>query len=172
MELGLAQSRQGSVEASIDLSEAVPQGYVWSGPIRGNAQAWKLSSRDDLDQCGPGTWQRFATVPRVWREGSTKDEAHFQISSSVRQTLPAPGTYFVLAEAGTDDLAVPNPRAQWMRDWSIGSDEAIEFAGEQPQVFKALELSAFAELMEKELRNQVKDERVMRRFGFVLQVNR
>lgn len=171
MSLDTARARQGTIRASIDLGERVRDGFVWHGPIDARAQAWKLSQPADLDQCNPDTWRRFATLQRVWRQGASDGEAIFELTSNIGQTLVPPGTYFVLAEVGTSGLAVPNPDAAWMREWSISSEGAQALAAERSEAFKALDLASFAELMERQLADQLKDGRVMRRLGFVIQIS-
>lgn len=172
-ERGLAQLQRGSIGAVHDPSAAFPEGAVWSGPARLTTRVWRLSDPAGLDQCAAGTWREIPRLANAWRPAGTEiGSTDFALDSRSTAPLADGNIYYVLAEMGTNGLTVPNPQAQWLRDWSLSPAESAAFAADQPTSFKALNLASLAELMEREVARQRPSGVTALRFGFIVQVDR
>lgn len=170
--LGLEHAEQGrgTLEGTFDWAPQA-QSTVWQGDLIGRTRVWRLQDEKMLNECRAGSWTELPSLPGTWQPADEPGRFKFSVDHRLGDKLPAPGTYYLLAELGVSGLTVPNPQTRWMEEWSLSPDDAAGFVQERPTAFKALNLGRFRTILDEEFKRQQGDRtRLTRRTGFLLRL--
>lgn len=173
LDLGIAESQNGQLGRTFDIDTNLRPGLVWQGQLNGTTTAWRLTDEDGLSECRPGTWQRVDELNGLWQPRPNEPEkVTFSFGSALGRQLRPDNVYYLEARLGSGPPTSPNDATQWMRDWSLGSENAEVLASEAATSFKTLNLADLSAILEQELSRQTSEGRQAISFGFILQVER
>lgn len=170
MNLEHAEARGGAIMGA---STAEPRlgGAVWEGEPFEQTRVWQLQNESTLSSCAPGTWAELPAIRGAWRPAGGPGRFGFGIDHRIGTRLPAPGTYYLLAELGVTGVSAPNPGTAWMEEWSLAPDQAASFVSQRPSVFRTLNLGRLRNILDEDLKRQNAGRtRITRRFGFLLRL--
>ncbi len=158
----------------LDASQGIPPAAVWAGPLAGSTRVWVLQDQGGLKSCRSGTWAPFSPLRQAWRGvGGAPRSAQFVFSDQTAGVLAPGRSYLVAGVLGPSALQMPNPAAQWMRDWSFDADQAGALVARRPAFFKTLNLGDLAGIMEQAIeRAKPPSGRAMVAFAIVVKVDR